>query len=66
LPLLLLLLLLLQVRTMQEHVDLMNNLLARDVTWDAPPILIRSREDMWLCTWQSQLPHLRWSQHWCR
>ncbi|WIA16916.1 hypothetical protein OEZ85_013842 [Tetradesmus obliquus] len=35
-----------EVRTMQEHVDLMNSLLARDVTWDAPPILISSREDM--------------------
>jgi hypothetical protein len=40
------LLLLLQVRTMQEHVDLMHNLLARDVTYDAPPILINNREDM--------------------
>eukprot|EP00882_Tetradesmus_deserticola_P001620 GHRQ01001746.1.p1 GENE.GHRQ01001746.1~~GHRQ01001746.1.p1 ORF type:complete len:234 (+),score=98.83 GHRQ01001746.1:159-860(+) len=35
-----------EVRTMQEHVDLMNGLLARDVTYDAPPILINNREDM--------------------
>ncbi|KAF6264806.1 hypothetical protein COO60DRAFT_1482685 [Scenedesmus sp. NREL 46B-D3] len=35
-----------EVRTMQEHVDLMGSLLARDVTYDAPPILIGNREDM--------------------
>eukprot|EP00879_Flechtneria_rotunda_P001443 GHRR01001596.1.p1 GENE.GHRR01001596.1~~GHRR01001596.1.p1 ORF type:complete len:233 (+),score=60.18 GHRR01001596.1:294-992(+) len=35
-----------QVRTMQEHVDLIKDVLARDVVWDAPPIMTDNSDDL--------------------